>query len=93
MARQFSTRLLSGVGERPFDDFVRLAAAAVVLVVATAVVTLPPSGRPSSWTAFWSTVTPSSAEVGPRLLDQNAVSRANDDGYLEGLAKALKPDF
>jgi hypothetical protein len=99
MVRQSSSRLLSGVGERPFDDFVRLAAAALVLVVATAIVTLPSSGRPSSWAAFWSAASasmqsqPSSVEVGPRLLDQNTASRANDDGYLDGLAKALNSDL
>jgi hypothetical protein len=99
MAKQFSTRLLKGVGERPLDDFVRLSAAALVLVVAMAVASLPTGGGSSSWAAFWSTVTasmqarPSDAVVGSRVLDQDEVTRANDDGYVEGLAKALDHGF
>jgi len=99
MARQSSIRLLSGVGERPFDDMVRLGAAAVVLVVATTVASLPTGSRSSSWTAFWSTVTasvqsrPSVALVGSPVLDQDEAIRANDDGYVETLAKALNHDL
>jgi hypothetical protein len=99
MARQCSTRLLSGAGERPFDDVVRLGAAALVLVVAMAVAGLPTGGKSSSWTALWSTVTasmqsrPADAVVGSGVLDQDQVTQANDDGYVEGLAKALNHDL
>jgi hypothetical protein len=99
MARQSSIRLLAAVGSRPLDDLIRLVAATLVLVAAMAVVSLPTGGKPSSWTALWSTLTastrlvPADAEVGPRLLDPKEASRANDDGYLEGLTKALDHDL
>ncbi|HXW30837.1 MAG TPA: hypothetical protein VEK55_15860 [Xanthobacteraceae bacterium] len=98
MARQSSIRL-SGAGERPFDDVARLVAATLVLVVGMAAVSLPIGSRPSSWTAFWSTVTASArwqasdAQVGSQLFNRDEVSRANDDGYLKGLAKALGHDL
>jgi hypothetical protein len=99
MLRQSPIRLLGAVRERPSDDLLRLAAAALVFVVATAVVSLPAGGRAASWTAFWSTVAasiesqPSNAAVRPRLFGQDNASRANDDGYLQGLAKALNQDL
>jgi hypothetical protein len=99
MARQSSIRLLTAVGSRPLDDLIRLVAATLVLVAAMAVVSLPTNGKPSSWTGLWSTlaasmrVLPADAEAGPRLLDPKEVSRANDDSYLEGLAKALDHDL
>jgi hypothetical protein len=43
----------------------------------------------SSWGMFLSTVTESAAGVESQILDRNGASRANDDGYLEGLQKAL----
>ena len=99
MARQSSTRLLAAVANRPFDDLIRLLAATLVLVAAMAIVSLPTDDKPSSWTALWSTLAasmrslPADAEVGPGLLDPKEASRANDDGYLEGLAKALDHDL
>jgi hypothetical protein len=99
MARQSSIRLLSGAGDRRFDDLVRLVVATLVVVVGMAVIGLPIGSRPSSWTAFWSTVTastrwqPSDAQVGSQLLDPAEASRANDDGYLEGFTKALGDDL
>jgi hypothetical protein len=99
MARQSPIRLVGAVRERPSDDLLRLAAAALVLVVATAVVSLPAGGGAASWTAFWSTVTASTesplsnAEVRRPLFGQDNTSRANDDGYLQGLAKALNQDL
>jgi len=99
MARQSSTRLFAAVGNRPLDDLIRLVAATLVLLAATAIVSLPTGDKLSSWTASWSTLAasmrslPADAEVGPGLLDPKEVDRANDDGYLEGLAKALDHDL
>jgi hypothetical protein len=99
MARRSSIRLLAAVADRPIDDVVRLVGATLVLVVATAVVSLPTDGKSASWTALWSTLTasmrslPAAAGVGPQLLDPKEASRANDDGYLEGLSKALGHDL
>jgi len=95
MARQSSTRVPCAVVDRPLDDLIRLGAAMLVLVMGMAVVSLPTGSGPSPWTAFWSTVTasmrwqPSDAQVGSQLVDPDAANRANDDGYLEGLAKAV----
>jgi len=99
MARQSSTRLLAAVANRPFDDLIRLLGATLVLVAAMAIASLPTGDKPSSWTALWSTLAasmrslPADAEVEPGLLDPKEVSRANDDGYLDGLAKALDHDL
>jgi hypothetical protein len=50
--------------------------------------------KPSTWTSLLSTVTewtgsqPSAAGADSRVLGRDGASRANDDGYLEGLQKA-----
>lgn len=70
---------------------VRLVTAALALVVAMLVVSSLASSRPLSWTAFLPTATEfthsqlSSEGVDTRLFDANA----NNDGYVEGLAKAV----
>jgi hypothetical protein len=98
MARQTSIRLLGGAGDRPFDAFVRLVAVTLVFVLGMAVVSLPTGNGPSSLTAFLSTLAASTrwegsvAQLGSQLLERDQASRANDDGYLEGLAKALDDD-
>jgi len=99
MAQQSSLRPLA-VGSPPDSlvrlvsaAFIRLATAALVLVVAMLVINPLASGRPVSWTAFSSTVTehwqPSGIGADIRLFDGDGASHANDDGYLEGLAKAV----
>jgi hypothetical protein len=51
--------------------------------------------KPSTWTNLLTTITewtvslPSAAGADSRALDRDGASRANDDGYLEGLQKAL----
>jgi hypothetical protein len=98
MARQSSIRLLGGAGVRSFVGCVRFVAVTLVLVAGLTVVGLPTGTRPSSWTAFLSTVAastrwqPSDAQVGSQLLDREGANRANDDGYVEGLVKALDHD-
>jgi FlaG/FlaF family flagellin (archaellin) len=95
MARQSSIRLLGGAGQRSFVARVRLVAVTLVLAAGMAVVGLPTGSKPSSWTTFLSTVAastrwqPSDAQVGSQLLDRDEANRANDDGYVEGLVKAL----
>jgi hypothetical protein len=99
MARQTSIRLLGGAGDRPFDALVRLFAVTLVFVLGMAVVSLPTGNGPSSFTAFLSTLAASTrwqasdAQLGSQLLERDQANRANDDGYLEGLAKALDRDF
>jgi hypothetical protein len=99
MARQTSIRLIGGAGDRRFDAFVRLVAVTVVFVLGMAVVSLPTGNRPSSLTAFLSTLAASTrweaadAQLGSQLLERDEANRANDDGYLEGLAKALDHDL
>jgi hypothetical protein len=95
MARSSAIRLLDGAGHRRFGALVRLVAVTLVLIAGMAVVSLPTATRPLSWTAFLSTVAastrwpPSDAQVGSQLRDRDGVNRANDDGYVEGLVKAL----
>lgn len=99
MARQTSIRLLGGAGDRPFDASVRLVAMTLAFVLGMAVVSLPTGNRPSSLAAFLSTLAASTrweasdAQLGSQLLGRDEANRANDDGYLEGLAKALDHDF
>jgi hypothetical protein len=55
--------------------------------------------KPSTWTNLLSTVTeraasyPSAAGADSQVVDRDGASRANDDGYLEGLQKALGYHF
>jgi hypothetical protein len=101
MAQQSSLRPLGRAVGSPPDSLVRLvsaglvrlATAALVLVVAMLVINPLASGRPLPWTPFSSTVTahwqPTGMGVDIRLFDGDQASHANDDGYLEGLAKAV----
>jgi hypothetical protein len=70
---------------------VRLATAALALVVAMLVINPLASGRPLTWTTLSAPVAvhPQPPSVGVRLFDPNSLASANNDGYLEGLAKAV----
>ena len=72
---------------------VRLATAALALVVAMLVINPLASGRPLAWTTLSPPAAqhsqPSSVGADVRLFDGYDASRANNDGYLEGLAKAV----
>ena len=72
---------------------VRLATAALALVVAMLVINPLASGRPLTWIALSPAVAAHSqpSSVGPdiRLFDGNDASTTGNDGYLEGLAKAV----
>lgn len=101
MAQQSSLQPLGRAVGGPPDSLVplvtgalvRLATAALALVVAMLVINPLASGRPLPWTTFSPPVAersqPSSVGADIRLLDRNDASDANNDGYLEGLAKAV----
>jgi hypothetical protein len=98
MAQQSSLQPLGrSVGAPPDNPvrlvtgaLVRLATAALALVVAMLVINPLASGRPLSWTTFSPLVAehsqPSSVGANIRVFDGND---ANNDGYLEGFAKAV----
>jgi hypothetical protein len=72
---------------------VRLATAALALVVAMLLINPLASSRPLPWTILSSPVAvhsqPSSVGADVRLFDGNDANSANNDGYLEGLARAV----
>ena len=71
--------------------FVRLATAALALVVAMLVINPLASGRPLTWTTLSPPVAAHSQQpsAGVQLFDANGATSANNDGYLEALAKAV----
>ena len=101
MAQQSSLQPLGRAVGAPADSLVRLVTAALVrlataalaLVVAMLVINPLASGRPLPWTTLSPPVVahsqPASVGAGIRLFDRDDASRANSDGYLEGLAKAV----
>ena len=95
MAQRFSTRSLTGAVEAPSDGHTRLVAPAVALMLGMMAIGFVAGNKPSTWTNLLSTATewtvsqPSAAGANSRVLDRDGASRANDDGYLEGLQKAL----
>jgi hypothetical protein len=90
MTQQSSIQLSGGAVDGPSDGLVRLVTPALALMLAMVVLGLLAGDKP-----FVSTVTestrsqPSVVGVDTRVLDRDGASRANDDGYLEGLEKAL----
>jgi hypothetical protein len=82
MAQHFSIGL--------FASAVRGPLAGVLLVVTMAVIGLLAGGGPSLSTAMESIrLRPSTGVTATLEVDLDQASRANDDGYLEGLIKAL----
>jgi hypothetical protein len=73
----------------------RLVAPALALMLGMMAIGFVAGDKPSTWTNLLSTVTewtgsqPSAAGADSRAFDRDGASRANDDGYLEGLQKAL----
>jgi hypothetical protein len=80
----------------PSDGHIRLVAPAIALMLGMMAIGFIAGDKPSTWTNLLSTVTewtgsqPSAAGADSRVLDRDGASRANDDGYLEGLQKALE---
>jgi len=95
MAQRSSTRTLTRAVDAPSDGHIRLVAPALALMLGMMAIGFVAGDKPSTWTNLLSTVTewtgsqPSAAGADSRALDRDASSRANDDGYLEGLQKAL----
>jgi len=95
MAQRSSTRTLNA----PSDGHIRLIAPALALMLGMMAIGFVAGDKPSTWTNLLSTITewtvsqPSAAGVESRALDRDGASRANDDGYLEGLQKALGYHF
>jgi hypothetical protein len=91
MAQQSSTRTLNA----PLDGHIRLVAPALALVLGMMAIGFVAGDKPSTWSNLLSTVTEwtvsqlSAAGADSRALDRDGASRANDDGYLEGLQKAV----
>ena len=99
MAQRFSTRTLTGAVEAPSDGHIPVVAPAVALMLGMMAIGFVAGNKPSTWTNLLSTVTEwtgsqsSAARADSRALDRDGASRANDDGYLEGLQKALGYHF
>jgi hypothetical protein len=95
MAQQSSSPVFTKAVDAPLDGLVRLIPSAVALMLGMMAIGFVAEDKPSTWTSLLSTVTewtglqPSDAGADNRELDGVAPSRANDDGYLEGLQKAL----
>ena len=90
MVQQCSNGLLASTVCRPLDDRVRPIAAALALAVAIGF--LAAGGRlvPSASSVAESTrLQPSAADIGSQGLDPDRAIGTNDDGYLEGLVKAM----
>jgi hypothetical protein len=91
MAQRSSTRTLNA----PSDGHIRLVAPALALMLGMMAIGFVAGDKPSTWTNLLSTVMewtgsqPAAAGADSRVFDRDGASRANDDGYLEGLQKAL----
>jgi hypothetical protein len=93
MVQQCSNGLFASAVYRPFDGVVLPVTAALVLAVVIGL--LAGGGRlaPSSSTVAESTrLQPSAADMGSLELERDRTSGTNDDGYLEGLVKAMNAD-
>jgi hypothetical protein len=87
-------REFAGAVDAPSDGLIRLVAPALALMLGMMAISFVAGDKPSPLTNLLSTVTewtgsqPSAAGADSRVLDRDGASRANDDGYLEGLQKA-----
>ena len=95
MAQRSSTRAFTKAVDAPLDGLVRLVPPALALMLGMMAIGFVAGDKPSAWTHLLSTVTewtgsqPSAAGADSRALDRDGATRANDDGYVEGLQKAL----
>jgi len=90
MVQQCSNGLFTGAICRPLDGLVRPVTAALALAVAIGF--LAGGGRlvPSSSSVAESTrLEQSAADIGSQGLDRDRTSGTNEDGYLDGLVKAM----
>jgi len=92
MAQRSSTRTLNA----PSDGHICLVAPTLALMLGMMAIGFVAGDKPSTWTNLLSTVTewtPSAAGADSRVPDLDGASRANDDGYVEGLQRALAYHF
>ena len=95
MAQRSSTRAFTKTVDAPLDGLVRLVPSALALMLGMMAIGFVAGDKPSTWTNLLSTDTewtgsqPSAAGTDSRALDRDGATRANDDGYVEGLQKAL----
>ena len=90
MAQRSSTCTLTRAADAPSDGHIHLVAPALALGMAA--IGFVASDKPSLRTTTvseWMGSLPSAADTDSRVPDRDGASRANDDGYLEGLQKAL----
>jgi hypothetical protein len=94
MAQRSSSRAFTKAVDAPLDGLVRLVPRALALILGMMAIGFVAGDKPSTWTSLLSTVTEwtgsqPSADADSRVLNRDGASRANDDGYVEGLQKAL----
>jgi hypothetical protein len=95
MAQKSSIGEFTRAVDAPSDGLIRLVAPALALVLGMMAISFVAGDKPSTWTNLLSRVTewtvsqPSAVGADSRALDRDGASRANDDGYLGGLQKAL----
>jgi hypothetical protein len=95
MTQQSLTHAFTKAIDAPSGGLVRLVPPALALMLGMMAIGFVAGDKPSTLTNLLSTVTewtgsqPSAAGADSGVLDRDGVSRANDDGYLEGLQKAL----
>ena len=95
MAQRSSTRAFTKAVDAPLDGLVRLVPPALALMLGMMAIGFVASDKPSTWTNLlsmvmeWTGSQPAAAGADSRVFDRDGASRANDDGYLEGLQKAL----
>jgi hypothetical protein len=95
MAQRSSTRAFIKAVDAPSDGLLRVVPPALALMVGMMAFGIVAAGKPSTLTNLLSTATawtgsqPSAAGADSRAIDRDGASRTNDDGYLEGLQKAL----
>ena len=93
MVQQYAIRLFRMVPVGgPWDNFVRFAVKELTLVFAIVALCLlvgSASLRTATLLAVPDSTRSESSAVGAGILDRDGTSRANDDGYVEGVGKAL----
>jgi hypothetical protein len=95
MAQRSSIRAFTKAVDAPLDGLIRLVPPALALMLGMMAIGFVAGDKPPTWTNLLSTVTewtgsqPSAAGADSRALDRDGATRANDDGYVEGLQKAL----
>jgi hypothetical protein len=95
MAQKPSIREFTRAVDAPTDGLIRLFTPALALILGMMAIGFVAGDKPSIWTNLVSTGTewtdsqPSTAGADNRVFDRDGASHANDDGYLEGLQKAL----